>query len=347
MNKKFIDENTLQKIIEGIKGVTVCTIGDVCLDFYAFADMKLSSLSRETPHYPLPVVKETFSPGGGGNVINNIKALGVKELLPVSVIGNDWRGFILAKYFEQNGFNQDYILRCDDFVTTCYLKPMRMGISDVVYEDPRLDFENRGPISSEIEEKLIENLKNAAARADILVVSDQMKNGIITDRVRGQISLIAKRIPVIVDSRENSAKYEGVIVKPNEVEAAFIIGRDITGLDLDIGELCEIGNALQIKNGAPALVTLGDKGAIWCENGSVTLTPTIKAEPPVDFVGAGDTFLSAFSCAFASGASGSDAAAFANLASGVTVKKIGTTGTATPGEIMEKFKENEIKWEIQ
>ena len=37
---------------------------------------------------------------------------------------------------------------------------------------------------------------------------------------------------------------------------------------------------------------------------------------------------------------GGEALAFANLASGVTVKKIGTTGTASPAEIIQKFEEN-------
>jgi len=56
-------------------------------------------------------------------------------------------------------------------------------------------------------------------------------------------------------------------------------------------------------------------------------------------VGAGDTFLSAFCAAAATGCGIGQAAAFANLASGVTVKKIHQTGTATPEEIRAKRQE--------
>ena len=98
----YLTEQTLNKVLDRLSDITVCTIGDMCLDYYLYADMKLSSLSRETPHYPLPIVKEVISPGGGGNVVNNIGALKVKKLLPVSLVGNDWRGVILKNFFKEN-----------------------------------------------------------------------------------------------------------------------------------------------------------------------------------------------------------------------------------------------------
>ena len=334
-NKEIID-----KISLNLSKIKVCTIGDICLDFYLYADMKLSELSRETPHYPLPVVKEVASPGGGGNVINNIMALKPGKLTPVSIIGNDWRGFMLEKYFKDNGFDTSYILKSESFITNCYCKPMRMGISDVIYEDPRLDFENREPLGKSDEEKLIEALDEAIEGANILVVSDQMANGIITPAVRKRISEIAEKIPVIVDSRDRAGLYENVIVKPNEVEAAMLIGRNIKGLDLSTDELVKIGVDLQKKNNRPVIVTLGSIGSLWCDDSGTYLAPTVKAEAPVDICGAGDTFMSAFACAYACGVKGQEAVAFANLASGVTVKKIGTTGTASIEEINQKYSEN-------
>ena len=46
-----------------------------------------------------------------------------------------------------------------------------------------------------------------------------------------------------------------------------------------------------------------------------------------------------FAVAYAACKNGPKALCFANLASGVTVKKIGTTGTASPQEIIEKWEE--------
>lgn len=65
----------LKRRLEAVDGAKICLIGDFCLDIYWHADMRLSELSRETPHYPLPIVEERFSPGGAGNVACNIAAL--------------------------------------------------------------------------------------------------------------------------------------------------------------------------------------------------------------------------------------------------------------------------------
>lgn len=340
MEKVTLSRQRLEEIIAGVKKVKICVIGDVCLDLYWRADMKRSRLSRETPHYPLPVVDETYTPGGCGNVMNNVHDLGVEKLIPISAIGSDWRGFLLSDWMEKHGIATEGLVRRSEGVTPCYCKPIRMGISDVCYEDPRLDFENFEMLSGEDEDKVLAMLEEAATQVDIIAVSDQYRCGVITPRIRKRLSELAQKLPVVVDSREKATEYTGVIVKPNEVEAAFAIGRDITGLDLSIEEYAAIGKQLQEKNDRPVVVTLGSLGALWCEADDCKLAPTVKAEPPVDIVGAGDTFLSAFCCAFAACGNGPEALAFANLASGVTVKKIGTTGTATTDEILKKWEEN-------
>lgn len=303
--------------------------------------MKKSRLSRETPHYPLPVVEETYTPGAGGNVLNNIHALNVERLICISAIGSDWRGFLLKNWMDTHGIDTSNLLCRKRGVTPCYCKPLRMGISDVVYEDPRLDFENDEALSCEDEEKILNMLNAAADQVDIIAVSDQFMYGVITPRIRQRLSELAQKLPVVVDSRDRITDYSGVIVKPNEVEAAAAIGRNIVGHDLSLDEYIQIGLALQKRNGCPAVVTLGSYGALWCEDGNCQLAPTVQAEPPVDIVGAGDTFLSAFCCAYAAVQNGPAALAFANLASGVTVKKIGTTGTATSEEILRKWEENQ------
>lgn len=316
----------LSRLLQGIDRARVALLGDLCLDLYWTADMRLSELSRETPNYPLPVVEERFSPGGAGNVAANLAALKPAKLTVLGVIGNDWRGGLLAQALEQSGVDASRLIRQDGFVTNTYVKPLRRGISDVVYESPRIDFENRGEIPEELEKKLLRALEETADDFDVLCVSDQMKRGIITPRVREAICRLGKR--VVVDSRDRIALYHGVTVKPNEVEASRAFG---CGTDPEA--LAEALPRIEEQNGAPMIVTLGDKGCLTCENGNVTLCPALRVPPPIDIVGAGDTFLSAVGCALASGASLADAAALANLASAVTIRKIGVTGTASREEI--------------
>ncbi len=317
----------LNGILNGVRRLNVCVVGDICLDAYWHADMTKSRLSRETPHHPLPVFEERYSLGGGGNVLANLKALGVGTVSAVSIIGDDWRGNIIRRLLLELGIDTGAMLTDGTRVTPCYCKPMRHGISDVVYEDPRLDFENHQTLSARTEDRLLLSLKEAAAKADIIAVCDQMEYGVVTPRVRERICEIGRTVPVVVDSRDRIALYTDVIVKPNEVEAAAAAGEESCNFESCAG-------ILSGKTGAPAIVTLGGGGSVWCENGKTVRVPAVSVEPPVDTVGAGDTFLSAFCAAYASGASGPDALAFANLASSVTIGKIGTTGTASPEELL-------------
>ncbi|MBQ3591052.1 MAG: hypothetical protein II979_03855, partial [Clostridia bacterium] len=66
-------------------------------------------------------------------------------------------------------------------------------------------------------------------------------------------------------------------------------------------------------------------------------TPAVPSEGPLDICGAGDTSLSAFACLLAAGASPGEAAEAASVASAVTIRKIGTTGTATREEILQLY----------
>lgn len=71
----------LKELLQRIEGVRVGVMGDLCLDVYWHIDMRRSELSRETPHYNLPVDWERYSPGAGGNVVKNIAALRPAALL--------------------------------------------------------------------------------------------------------------------------------------------------------------------------------------------------------------------------------------------------------------------------
>ena len=81
------------------------------------------------------------------------------------------------------------------------------------------------------------------------------------------------------------------------------------------------------------------RGGLYAEHGELYYIPAHKVAPPIDICGAGDTFLSAFICARAAGAEGFEAVAFANLASSVSIKKLSTTGTASPEEILKRHEE--------
>lgn len=339
LKKIDLSQARLQEILTRVKNARICVVGDFCLDMYWHIDMTRSRLSKETPHFSLPVMEEICAPGAGGNVVNNIHALGIARLLPVSVVGKDWRGELLVGWMQQRGISTERIVTIGKAFTPCYCKPMRKGISDVVYEDPRLDFENYENLASAEEAKVLSNLAAAAEEADMIVVSDQYRNGVITPACRTYLQSLAREKPVIVDSRERAALYTGVMLKPNEVEVLAASGQ--ASPPSDIAGYAELGAQLSRKNGQPVIVTLGSQGAIWCEVENQAYAPAAHLSGPLDIVGAGDAFLAAFSCAYAAGIPGSEATAFANLASAVTVQKIGMTGTASSEEIWAQYRKTE------
>ena len=319
----------LEEILRGMDGAHVALVGDLCLDMYWEADMRLSELSRETPHFPLPIVAERFSPGGAGNAACNIAALEPKSLAVVGVIGTDWRGDLLTQALRARGVDVSHIIREPNRVTNAYIKPLRRGLSDVVYEDPRLDFESRAPLPAACEEAVLAALEEAAREADVICVCDQLRFGCVTPRVRARLNQMGEAgKTVVVDSRDHIADYRHVIVKPNEVEAVRAFGGDAADLD----GLAALAMEIRRKTGRLALVTLGEKGCLVADGG-VLRVPACPVEPPIDFCGAGDTFLAGLATALAAGATPLQAAQIANLCAAVTIKKTGETGTASREEL--------------
>lgn len=334
---KGIGREKLECILNGVKNISVTLIGDLCLDVYWRADMMKSELSRETPHFPLPVVEERTSPGGGGNAAANIAALRPGRIKALGVVGRDWRGNVLTGKLKDSGIDTSGIVESSKAVTNAYCKPLRKGISHVEYEDPRIDFNNYEALSREDEARLLQMLEESAGSTDILCVSDQLRFGCITPKVREKIiSIAAEGIKVVVDSRDRIGLYNGVILKPNEVEGLKALNNGVYPAGAAFDEYVHAAKTLAERNRSKVCMTLGPKGCVCADQETVIHVPSYDVSPPIDIVGAGDTFLSAFSCALAAGAEPFEASSFANMAADVTIRKIGITGTASPEEIRDR-----------
>lgn len=317
---------TLHDIFAGIDRARIAVVGDFCLDVYWMADMRRSRLSRETPHFPLPVTEERMSPGAAGNVACNIAALKPARVGVFGVLGPDWRGYALRQLLDEAGADTGGLRVCPGRVTPAYCKPLRRGYSDTVYEDPRIDFDNTQAVPESLQEQLLTQVE--AFGADVICVCDQFEPGVIGDALREGLCALGRRgACVLADSRDRIGLYHDVIVKPNEIEAANAVPGE--------NDPEAMVRALSLQSGKPALMTLGEKGCLICEGDSLTRIPARQVPPPIDICGAGDTFLSGLSCALAAGGSLPEAAYFATAASAVTIRKIHVTGTASREEIEE------------
>ena len=339
---EFISRNELEKIIEKISQIRLTVVGDACLDVYWWADMQKSELSRETPYHNLPIIKEALSPGAAGNVAVNAKAIGCKTVNLVSLIGNDWRGRSLVEVLKKQSIVTDWMVASEDYTTPAYIKPIRCGYSGIAAEDPRIDFAPAKNASVNLQDQLLAAIDQAAESSDLICVSDQLLNGCITGAVREKLCLLsASGMPVFVDSRDKIQLFSGVMIKPNALEGWHAIHEkpvpDFPAKS-DLTLYQHIAEKLAAINQAPVCLTLGPDGCIWAnyEDGTFIYVPALKEDAAIDIVGAGDAFLASAGAAIAAKIEHRQALLFASLVSNIVIHKLQTTGSATPGEILER-----------
>src|SRR5437867_4487771 len=92
----MLTESSLQTILERIPTLTIGVIGDLFLDRYLDVDAALTEPSLETGLDAYQVVRVRSSPGAAGTIINNLVALGVEQVCPIAIIGDDGEGYELG-----------------------------------------------------------------------------------------------------------------------------------------------------------------------------------------------------------------------------------------------------------
>lgn len=335
-----LSRERLEGILNRLTDRKIGVVGDLGLDAYWYADMTRSFLSRETPHFPRPVVREVYAPGAGANVAHNLSVLGVGQVVVFSVLGDDWRGMILRQEMARRGITVKHLLASPQRSTTTFVKPILMGY-DSQQEDARLDFENAEPLSQALEEALTEVVAQHLPDLDGFLVADQLDvNGVITGRVREALNDLAADAPsklFVADSRQRIGLFRGMVIKPNWMEASAAVYPERNPHTMGRGELVQIGETLSQRSGRPVFITLGADGALVCAEGVHRILPAAPVRPPLDPVGAGDTFIAALAAALAVGATPWEAGATANLAAAVIVEKLNQTGTASPEEILARY----------
>ena len=340
-----MDEVRLRTILEGFRERKILVVGDFYLDAYWIVDKTKSALSLETPWHTNPVVEQRYSPGAAGTVTNNLAALEVGKVYTLGVIGEDGFGSTLLERLEANGCITDFMITAPDRVTPTYLKPIHRGYEGIETEGPRFDIENQSMMRSEVEDRVIHALRQCVPQVEGIIVGDQMPHdnwGVVTDRMRTEICQLAVEFPAkffFVDSRTRIGKYHHVIIKPNRFEAKCAVDPDWTGGEVDIEEAKRCGRILTERTEKPLFLTVGPQGILVFDDERVEHVSGIPLETEVDPVGAGDSVSAAIVAALCGGYSHLEAAQVGNLVASVTVAKIGTTGTASHSEVIERFRE--------
>jgi bifunctional ADP-heptose synthase (sugar kinase/adenylyltransferase) len=348
----MLTDEKIETILNRLPSLTIGVLGDLFLDRYLDIDAALTEKSIETGLDAYQVTRVRPTPGALGTIINNLVALGVGRVVPVSIIGDDGEGYELRQRLAaMQTVDPQWITTTPERRTPTYTKPMLCQQGHAPRELNRLDIKDRTPTPGPLQDLVIESLHATWPQVNALIVLDQVSEedcGVVTARVREELAKLGESQPdkfVLADSRERIGLFRSVCVKPNHQECAKAVwprSHSIERYAIERDSGMTAGELLSIRTGRIVFCTQGEQGILLASNPEVKKSKVVPAYPvtgPIDIVGAGDSTSAGISCAVAAGASLEEAAAFGCLVASITIQQIGTTGSASPEQVRQRWRE--------
>ena len=302
----------------------ILVVGDLMIDHYLWGSCE--RISPEAPVQVVDIAKETAVLGGAGNVINNLKSLG-SQVSVASVIGDDENGAQLTRMLQEIEVDTSNLVIQHGRHTS--KKSRIIAVSQQIL---RYDKESKDDIIGALQNAIIDELKDKIEDFDAIILSDYGK-GVLTEELCQNVIALAKSAnkKVLVDPKgKDFTKYKGAyLLTPNKKEAQIATEISIVDESSLTQALLKLKNECDL---AVSMITLSEDGIATYDE-KLHISPTVAKEV-FDVTGAGDTVIASMAYALSEGKSIEDAAAFANLAAGVVVGKIGSA-TVTIDEIKE------------
>jgi len=315
--------DNILRVLDQAGSRTVTVFGDYCLDKYLYTDPAHDEDSVETGLTAYQVDRKALYPGASGTVTNNLRSLGV-NVKCVGLVGNDGEGYDLLQCLKKIGADTQLMVQSDTIPTNTYTKPMRKNADGTYTEMNRLDFRSFQETSKELEDRLIENLRQALDESHGVVIIEQylQRNwAAVTDRLRDELSALAQQYSekfFLADSRGFASCYRNVIVKCNQFE---LLGA--------LENLAACNRAV--------IVTTGAEGALVYEGGTTERIPAFPVEGPIDIVGAGDATNAGTMLGLTLGLTLPESVLLGGCVSSITIQQIGVTGTATIAQVKARL----------
>ncbi len=341
----ILGRKRLGQILGRFASLRVGVVGDYFLDSYFDCNPDLDERSLETGKKCYQVIRTRRQAGAAGSVAANLRALGVGTVEAVGFCGDDGEGYELRRALATIGLDLSGFFVCPDRFTPTYGKPCYVDPTHkqkaVSQELERIDLKNRRPTPVSLQQRIITFVRRRSASWHGMLLLDQVQEancGIVTSRVRKELLAFAHGRPELVtmaDSRQRIQLFKHVMTKPNEFEAAQALG--VSGKRVSLKASRSHAGRLSRLTGRPVFLTLGKHGILIAEDDRLEHIPSRNVEGPIDAVGAGDATSAALVAAMAGGANLEEAATIAAVAAAITVRQLGTTGTATQSQIRRHF----------
>ena len=311
-----VETADLTDAIRRLARTSVLVVGDAMLDRYVYG-----VVNRISPEAPIPILsveRDVAMPGGSGNVVRNLTALGAAVAF-VSVVGDDQAGSDLTGLIGGQPNVEPWLLVQGGRTTTTKTRYVAQGQQLL-----RADHEIAQAIHPKLAERLLRITQDALTATTVTVLSDYNK-GVLSGDVPARIIAAAKAANrrVVVDPKgRDYGRYAGAdVITPNRRELV-----EATGMPVDTeAALVAAGQSLQTAHGFGAvLVTRAEDGmTLITADGAPHHFPAEAAEV-YDVSGAGDTVVATLAAGLAAGLDLPIAVRLANIAAGIVVGKVGT-----------------------
>jgi D-glycero-beta-D-manno-heptose-7-phosphate kinase len=330
----------MRQLLSAAARARVFVLGDVMLDHFLWGQV-----GRISPEAPVPVVefdRESYIPGGAGNVARNLADLHVATEL-LGVVGRDESALRLKKVLQHDRIGCSGLLHCNNRATG-----VKTRIIAHRQQIVRVDRESHFDIDDATALRLLAALERGLKTADAVILCDYAK-GVVTQRLLNKAKALCRGrgVWLSVDPKpSHQLNLAGVsLLTPNRKEAFALAGLpdDAQGQapTEDVMLLRVADQLLAEHQPALLLITLGDQGMLLCQRGQRPFHVPTVAREVFDVSGAGDTVIASFTLAIVAGASPVEAAIFSNHAAGVVVGKLGTA-TARPEELLQSIRREEL-----
>ena len=310
----------LVEIVDRMKRLKVCVLGDTIVDEYITCDAL--GMSQEDPTIVVtPVAHEKFI-GGAGIVALHAKGLGA-DVHFFSVVGKDEIADYSKAKLTSLGVNAH--LFQDESRPTTLKQRFRARQKTLL----RVSHLRQHSISEEIRERFCQEVLDVVEGMDLIIFSD-FNYGCLPQSIVDQVTAICseKGIMMVADSQSSSqvgdiSRFRGMtLVTPTEREARFAVHDFESGLVVLAEKLRKKANARNV------IITLDEEGVLIhaeTEKDSDWLTDRLPAfnTAPKDVSGAGDSCLTCASMSMAVGADIWKSLYLGSLAAACQVGRIG------------------------
>lgn len=315
-----IEARTVLELLERMKGVRVCVIGDTIVDEYITCDP--IGMSQEDPTIVVtPIMQEKFI-GGAGIVAAHARSLG-STVNFFSVLGDDET----AAYVRSNIENKTLTFHSytDDSRPTTLKQRFRASQKTLL----RVSHLRQHDISAELREIILADILATLDETDLLIFAD-FNYGCLPQSLVAEITAACTRkgIMMAADSQSSSqlgdvSRFRDVtLITPTEREARLALQ------DFDSGLVVLAERLKEKTNSENVVITLGAEGVlIQTGVGAANRWPTDRVPAlnvaPKDVAGAGDSFMTCAAMALVAGADIWQASYLGSLAAACQVGRIG------------------------